>query len=87
MKYDLEERTAKFGENIVEFVKNFKKEIVFAPLLMQLVKSGTSIGANYYEANETKYWLRMIAKAYPDNRKKIEIRNWKFFIWNKNDRK
>jgi len=83
IKYDLEERTAKFGENIIVFVKNIKKTVVVLPLIQQLVRSATSIGANYYEANqasskkdfvskvyiskkeanETKYWLRMLSKA------------------------
>jgi four helix bundle protein len=49
--YDLEERTAKFGENIVLFAKTLKKDVVNTPLINQLVKAGTSIGANYMEAN------------------------------------
>jgi len=49
-KFDLEERTAKFGENIIEFAKkNFSKSNPPAggPLITQLVKAGTSVGANY----------------------------------------
>lgn len=49
--YDLEERTAKFGESIVLFAKNLKRDIINLPLINQLVKAGTSIGANYMEAN------------------------------------
>ena len=83
MKYDLEERTAKFGENIIELCKRVPKTVVTTPIISQLVRAGTSIGANYSEANgaaskkdfknkifickkeaiETKYWLRMLAKA------------------------
>ena len=82
-KYDLEERTAKFGEKVIELTQKVKKTPITIPLISQLVRSGTSIGANYYEANgasskkdfknkisickkearETKYWLRMLAKA------------------------
>jgi len=50
MKYDLEERTAKFGENIIEFGKTLPKNIITVSIIVQLVKSGTSIGANYCEA-------------------------------------
>ncbi|OGH20934.1 MAG: four helix bundle protein [Candidatus Levybacteria bacterium RIFCSPHIGHO2_01_FULL_40_83] len=51
MKYDLEERTAKFAEKIIELCKKAPKTIVTIPIINQLVKSGTSIGANYCEAN------------------------------------
>jgi len=50
-KYDLEERTAQFGEAIIEFVKTVPKDPVNNPLISQLVRSGTSIGANYMEAD------------------------------------
>ncbi len=55
-KYDLEERTAKFGENIIDFAKKTPKNIVTIPLINQLVKAGTSVGSNYCEADcaETK---------------------------------
>ncbi len=81
--YDLEERTAKFGEDIIDLCKRIPKIPVTMPLVDQLVRAGTSIGANYAEATgasskkdfknkifickkeaiETKYWLRMLAKA------------------------
>ena len=86
MKYDLEERTAKFAEDIVELCKKVSNNPVTAPIINQLVRSGTSIGANYGEANgasskrdfrnkifickkeaiETKYWLRILAKAHEE---------------------
>lgn len=55
-KYDLEERTAKFGENIIEFSKKIPQTPITIPLIGQLVKAGTSVGANYCEADcaETK---------------------------------
>jgi len=49
--YDLEERTAKFGERIIEFAKTLEKNEINRPLIGQLVSSGTSIGANYMEAD------------------------------------
>ena len=84
--YDLEERTAKFGEQIIDFVKILPKNIITNPIIGQLVRSGTSIGANYCEADcaetkkdfehkigiskkesrESKHWLRMTARAAPD---------------------
>ncbi|MBI5180315.1 MAG: four helix bundle protein [Nitrospirae bacterium] len=50
-KYDLEERTAKFGENIIEFAKSLEKNEINRPLVSQIVRSATSIGANYMEAD------------------------------------
>ncbi len=45
--YDLEERTAKFGENIILFCRTLKPDVVSRPIIGQVVRSGTSIGANY----------------------------------------
>mgnify|MGYP001574455330 CR=1 FL=1 len=53
-KYDLEERTAKFGENIVKFCKKVPRSIINDPLVNQLVKAGTSVGANYSEADDAE---------------------------------
>jgi four helix bundle protein len=51
MNYDLEERTAKFGEKVIDFVKKLEKNAVNNVLVGQIVRSATSIGANYCEAN------------------------------------
>ena len=51
LNYDLEERTAKFAEEIIKFVRLVPRDVVTLPILEQLVRSGTSIGANYAEAN------------------------------------
>ena len=50
-EYDLEEKLEQFGEKIIELVKKVPKNIVTIPILDQLIRSGTSIGANYMEAN------------------------------------
>lgn len=49
--YDLEERTAKFAEEIVLLVKICPKNSTTFSILDQLIRAGTSIGANYCEAN------------------------------------
>lgn len=49
--YDLEERTAKFGEDIIEFAKKISKNVITIPLVSQLIRSGTSVGSNYCEAD------------------------------------
>jgi len=50
--YDLEERTAKFGEAIIQFAKKIPQNPVNNRLIDQLVGAGTSIGANYCEADD-----------------------------------
>ena len=49
--YDLEERTALFGESIIEFVKTLPKNVINNELIRQIVRAGTSVGANYMEAD------------------------------------
>lgn len=81
--YDLETRTTSFAEEIVQLCKKASKNHITIPIISQLIRAGTSIGANYSEATgasskrdftnkvfvckkeaiETKYWLRLLAKA------------------------
>lgn len=51
LKYDLGERTEKFAQEIVLFVKKIPENTITKPILTQLIRSGTSIGANYCEAD------------------------------------
>ncbi len=50
--YDLDERTARFGEAIIRFAKTIPITPVTRDMITQLVDAGTSIGANYAEAND-----------------------------------
>ncbi len=50
-KYDLVERTAKFGEAVIVFVKELSESTINRPLISQLIRAATSIGANYMEAD------------------------------------
>jgi four helix bundle protein len=51
---DLERRTKNFALRIVQFVSGLPKNKVTDVLGYQLLKSGTSIGANYREANRAQ---------------------------------
>ena len=51
-KYDLEERTARFAEAIIAFAKKVPRNVVTTPLIGQLVRAGTSVGANHAEADD-----------------------------------
>jgi four helix bundle protein len=50
--YDLEERTACFGEKVIQFLLPIKPTPVRSPIISQLVGAAASIGANYCEADE-----------------------------------
>ncbi|EKE18780.1 MAG: hypothetical protein ACD_9C00240G0006 [uncultured bacterium] len=64
-KYDLVERTAIFGENMIDFLKIVEKNEITRPLINQCIRSATSIGANYMEAD--------CAESKKDFRHKIGI--------------
>ncbi len=49
--FDLEKRTTEFGIAVIALVKTIPQSQITRPLLGQLIRSGTSIGANYMEAN------------------------------------
>lgn len=64
-KYDLDARTAKFGEDIIKFARKIPVNPVTNRLITQLVGAGTSVGANYCEADD--------AESKQDFRHKIGI--------------
>ncbi len=75
-RYDLEERTAKLGENIIEFVKTLPRDAINNPLVSQIIRAGTSIGANYMEAdaaNSKKDFRYKIALCRKEAK---ETRHW-----------
>jgi len=51
--YDLEKRTAQFGEAIVDFAKTIPQNPITNRLISQLVGAGTSVGANYAEGDDS----------------------------------
>jgi len=83
--YDLGERTALFGEAVIDCLKKVPVTPITRRLIDQLSGAGTSVGANYCEADdapsrksyknsisickrearESKFFVRMIAKAVP----------------------
>ena len=74
--YDLEERTEKFGEEVVEFCNKLKPTIVSTPLIGQLVRSVTSIGANYMEANNASSKKDFRNKIYICKKETEETKHW-----------
>jgi len=74
--YDLETRTSKFSEDIIEFTRNLKKDIVSLPIISQLVRSATSIGANYMEANGASSKKDFRNKIYICKKESRETKYW-----------
>jgi len=77
MKYDLADRTKIFSKNIIKLLKQIKNNNINHSLINQLVRSSTSVGANYCEANN--------ASSKKDFRNKIfickkEIQETKYWI-------
>lgn len=52
--YNLEERTASFAESVIDFVKSLKETSINRRIIVQVVGSAGSVGANYCEANEAE---------------------------------
>ncbi|MCR4284131.1 MAG: four helix bundle protein [Parcubacteria group bacterium] len=75
-KYDLEERTSKFGEEIIGFCKNVKQDIVTKPVISQLIRSSTSVGANYMEANNASSRKDFRNKIFICKKESQETKYW-----------
>jgi len=74
--YDLEERTAKFGEDILEFAKRIPKNPVTISLISQLVRAGTSVGANYCEADDASTKKEFVHKIGICKKESRESKHW-----------
>jgi four helix bundle protein len=76
MQYDLEERTAKFGEDIIDFAQKLKETTINKPLINQLIRSSTSIGANYMEANQASSKKDFKNKIHICRKESNETKHW-----------
>jgi four helix bundle protein len=74
--FDLEERTAKFGEDVLKFIKTVKQDLVNRPLISQIVRSATSVGANYMEANGASSKKDFRNKIYICKKEIKETKHW-----------
>jgi four helix bundle protein len=69
--YDLEERTARFDEAIIEFAKMIPLNPVTTRIISQLVGAGTSVGAKNLEADDAvskKEFLKSIGTCQKEAR-------------------
>ncbi|MFA6198729.1 MAG: four helix bundle protein [Patescibacteria group bacterium] len=74
--FDLEKRTAKFSEEAIIFAKQIKRDVVNLPMISQFVKSATSVGANYCEANGASLRKDFKNKIYICKKEAKETKYW-----------
>ena len=75
-EYDLEERTALFAENIIDLCKKVSKSSVVGSIVDQLLRAGTSIGANYREANGASSRKDFMNKIFICKKEAKETEYW-----------
>lgn len=73
---NLEERTARFGENIIIFCRTVKLDTITEPIIKQIIRSATSIGANYMEANGACSKSDFRNKIYICKKESMETKHW-----------
>ncbi|OGI25246.1 MAG: four helix bundle protein [Candidatus Moranbacteria bacterium RBG_13_45_13] len=75
-QYNLEERTAKFGEEVIGLCRATKQDAITKPVINQVIRSATSIGANYCEANGASSKKDFRNKIFICKKEAQETRHW-----------
>ena len=75
-KYDLEQRTSFFGIRAIMFCKSLRQDLISRTLIDQFVRSATSIGANYMEANGASSVKDFRNKAHICKKEAQESMHW-----------
>lgn len=75
-KYDLEERTARFAEEIIDFLRTIEENAINNRIISQLVGAAGSIGANYCEATEAESKKDFVHKIGICKKEIKEARHW-----------
>jgi four helix bundle protein len=74
--YNLEERTSRFGEQIIKFCQTLSQNTISKPIISQIVRSSTSIGANYMEANGASSKKDFANKIFICKKESQETKHW-----------
>ena len=74
--YDLEDRTAHFGEKVIKFCIRVNENAITRVLISQVIRSSTSIGANYMEANSASSKKDFKNKISICRKESTETRHW-----------
>jgi four helix bundle protein len=75
-QFDLEERTATFGENVIKLCRTIKQDAITKSIISQVVRSSTSVGANYCEANGASSRKDFRNKIFICKKEAQETKHW-----------
>lgn len=75
-QYDLEERTAKFAESVIELLKKLPRNSINKRMVEQCMGSAGSVGANYCEANEAESKRDFQHKISISKKETKETKHW-----------
>ena len=75
-QYDLEDRTFRFSKHIKNFLKTIPKNFINYEFAKQLIRTATSVGANYIEANESLSKKDFIMRVKICKKEAKETRYW-----------
>ena len=73
---ELEEKFEQFGEKVIDLAKKVQKNNITMPIVSQFIRSGTSIGANYMEANGASSKQDFRNKIYICKKEAKETMHW-----------
>jgi len=73
---ELVERCARFGESEIHFAKRVSRNVITNPLISQLVRSATSVGANYCEARNASSRKDFFHRVSIAQREALEAKHW-----------
>ena len=74
--FDIRERTFLFGVRIVKFVRTMPRDVASVELARQLIRAGTSVGANVEEADGAESSRDKVHKWSIARKEAKEARHW-----------
>ncbi|MBM4423731.1 MAG: four helix bundle protein [Chloroflexi bacterium] len=74
--FDIRERTFLFGVRVVKFVRKLPKDVASIELARQVMRSGTSVGANVEESDGAESKKDKVHKLSVARKEAKETRHW-----------
>ena len=77
--YDLKDRTSTLGKSVIKIAKIIPANYITRPLISQLIRASTSIGANYMEADgaeskkDFKHKIALVKKEAKETMRWLEM--------------
>ncbi|MEI8143310.1 MAG: four helix bundle protein [Candidatus Berkelbacteria bacterium] len=82
---EFENRLLRFSTQVIELSKNIKETNISRPIINQLVRSATSVGANYIEANNASSKKDFKNKIFICKKEGSETKYWLKLLQNIED--